>query len=178
MASCNACGTTLLFGGLRDGDLRFCNAYCQGNAAIMFVALDMPAKQVAELTAWTHAGACPQCRGPGPVDMRISYRVWSAFVLTSWSSHQLLACQACGAKAQWKDLAYCLVLGWWGFPFGLVVTPIQVVRNLRQLGWPQNPGIPSEALRLAMRVKLAAASIQAAQSPKPSPLPPPLPPSV
>jgi hypothetical protein len=26
----------------------------------------------------------------------------------------------------------CLALGWWGFPFGLFVTPMQIYRNAKR----------------------------------------------
>jgi hypothetical protein len=31
----------------------------------------------------------------------------------------------------WKYTLLSLLLGWWGFPFGLVFTPLSVINNLR-----------------------------------------------
>ncbi|WP_239946439.1 hypothetical protein [Dyella terrae] len=28
---------------------------------------------------------------------------------------------------------YCATLGWWGFPWGLLVTPVQIARNVAGL---------------------------------------------
>ena len=34
MAKCNACGQIILFGGVREGDMRFCNAKCAEKVAL------------------------------------------------------------------------------------------------------------------------------------------------
>ncbi len=78
-----------------------------------------------------HRGNCPQCGGPGPVDLHSHYRVWSAFYMTRWMEQRILACAACARKAQRKSIGYCLLLGWWGIPWGLFMTPVQVVKNIR-----------------------------------------------
>lgn len=59
-----------------------------------------------------------------------AHRVWSALVLTNWSSHPAISCRGCALKRQAGSLLSCLVLGWWGLPWGLVWTPVQVIRNI------------------------------------------------
>ena len=95
-----------------------------------------------------HQGNCPQCQGPGPVDIHTSHKVYSALAFTRWSSHPVMACRSCGRKQQLKHAIFSFALGWWGFPFGLVITPVQVIRNIGGmigLGGP-DPSTPSPAL--------------------------------
>jgi hypothetical protein len=88
----------------------------------------------------------PRCSGGGPVDVHTTHEVWSAVVLTSWKSIPALSCKSCGVKRQIGALAFSGFLGWWGFPFGLILTPIQVVRNLvGMLGGPRRDQ-PSQLL--------------------------------
>lgn len=106
-----------------------------------------------EQVAWAvHQGNCPACGGPGPVDIHISHRVMSALVFTRWSSHPLVASRSCGVKHQIEGLLISLFLGWWGFPFGLILTPIQIGRNLFALCRGPDPSKPSSQL---MQVVLA-----------------------
>ena len=130
MAKCAYCGTTIIFGGSRQGDLRFCNNECRNAGTLLNVSQQLPADIVREQMWAFHQGNCPKCGGRGPVDVHMSYRVWSALVVTSWSSRPHLSCRSCGVKSQLEDAAFSLVLGWWGFPWGLIATPIQVGRNL------------------------------------------------
>jgi len=97
-------------------------------------------------------GLCPKCSGAGPVDVHVSRTVWSALFLTSWSSAPQLSCRSCGIKSQSLGAAFNVVLGWWGFPWGLVVTPIQIGRNLFGMSRPPEPSKPSLQLEKVVRM--------------------------
>lgn len=86
MAKCDYCGTTILFGGRRQGDLRFCNDRCQNGGALISISRQLPESLVQPKIWEIHRGLCPKCGGPGPIDVHTSYRVWSALLVTSWSS--------------------------------------------------------------------------------------------
>jgi hypothetical protein len=58
-------------------------------------------------------------------------------------------------KSQLLSLLGCLVLGWWGFPWGLLVTPVQVVRNIAGMVSGPDPGRPSERLETIVRGVIA-----------------------
>jgi hypothetical protein len=95
-----------------------------------------------------------------------SYRVWSALVLTNWSNSLQVSCRSCGLKKQLADSAFSLALGWWGFPWGLIMTPIQVGRNLVRAARPPEISKPSAQLEKAIRISVAkqlATSAAAAQ---------------
>jgi hypothetical protein len=163
MAACNYCGSNIIFGGARDGNLRFCNARCQQAGAFLAISNKIPETQVQESVWKLHQGACPKCGGSGPVDVHQGFRVWSALFLTRWSNSQQLSCRSCGAKKQMADAAFSLVLGWWGFPWGMILTPIQVGRNLMSVARPPEASKPSPQLEKALRIAMAKQLLSAAK---------------
>jgi hypothetical protein len=156
MASCAQCGSTILFGGKRQGALRFCSAKCEAQGALAVAANQLPAAAVERYLAQVHQGACPRCKGSGPVDVHTSHRVWSAVFMTSWSSRQVVACRPCGTKRKLVDALYSVTLGWWGLPWGVVMTPVQVGRNLFGAVRPPDSTRPSAALERVVRLQLAS----------------------
>lgn len=164
MASCAYCGTTILFGGVKDGNRRFCNAKCQTGGALVDLAQQLPDTSVQQVVREVHQGTCPKCGGSGPVDVHTSYRVWSAVLLTQWSNKPQVSCRKCGVKAQLGNTAFSAVLGWWGFPWGLILTPVQVVRNLWAIVSPPDAAHPSAKLENQVRLNLAAQIAQEHQA--------------
>ena len=163
MAKCSYCGTTILFGGKADGAYRYCNAQCQEKGALARLADQLPPGTVEESVRTIHAGRCPKCKGRGPVDVHTSYRVWSALIMTRWSSRPQICCTSCGRKSKASDALYCLLLGWWGFPWGLLITPVQLGRNLVGLATDSETTMPSDKLRTVVRTQLAISLIQTQQ---------------
>jgi len=158
MARCEACGTRILFGAVKHGEHRYCSAKCVKEAAWIFASKTVPDAEVEREVRSVHQGICPKCKGPGPIDVHTSHKVYSVLVLTSWSSHPIIACRACGHKQQLKHAIYSFVMGWWGFPFGLIATPVQVIKNVGgMIGLTgPDPSTPSPALTRAVRLTLAA----------------------
>lgn len=155
MASCGYCGTTILFGGKRDNEHRFCNDKCLQQGQLIKQASIIPAELVKHHTHEVHQGSCPQCSGPGPVDVHTSYRVWSALIVTSWASRPIVSCGSCGTKRKLGDALFSLLLGWWGFPWGLLATPVQIGRNLIGIARKPAPEQPSPALEQMVRLNMA-----------------------
>lgn len=143
-------------GGVKDGGMLFCRDTCRDRNPIVQLARQIPSELVHNTALTIHQGSCPKCQGRGPVDLHTSHRVWSIFVLTSWSSRPLLCCRSCGVKEKFGDLFFSAVLGWWGFPFGLIITPVQIGRNLVGLIKGPNPLAPSKALEEFAQAGLAA----------------------
>ena len=158
MATCDSCGSTILFGGKRDANGRFCNQKCQGRGALLALSKQVPDALVREQVWKTHQGTCPKCGGSGPIDVYASHRVWSALLLTSWKSKSEISCRPCGRKSQWAGLGYSLFLGWWGVPWGLIMTPIQIGRNLVAMGRSADASTPSPALEKVVRMTMAQAA--------------------
>src|SRR5207237_723035 len=122
MARCDHCGSTIIFGGKRDVNGRFCNKKCQARCGLLAISRQLPEATVQEQVWKAHQGLCPKCSGAGPVDVHVSHKVWSAVFLTSWSSTPQISCRSCGLKSQLTGTAFSAILGWWGIPWGLVLT--------------------------------------------------------
>ena len=155
MVKCNSCGSTVLLGGKKEGNLTFCNDKCVQNGIIPRTAQDLPINQIETELKALREGSCPQCGGIGPVDLHFYHQVWSALYLTSHKSVPLLSCQKCGRKKQIFSALFSFFLGWWGFPWGLFYTPVQIFRNLKAILKPLDPALPSPALREVVTLDLA-----------------------
>jgi DNA-directed RNA polymerase subunit RPC12/RpoP len=160
MAKCDYCGSTILFGGKRQDELRFCNANCSARGALIALSRQVPENVVDESVMRVHQGLCPMCGGSGPVDIHVHHKVWSAIFLTSWKSTPQISCRGCGVKSQLGDAALSLVLGWWGFPWGLVLTPVQVGRNVVGIFRSPDPAKPSAQLEKVIRMNIAGRAIR------------------
>lgn len=158
MSRCTHCGTTILFGGVSEDGQRFCNEKCHQAGGLVLQSQRLPPEMVAEAVAKVVEGNCPVCGGPGPVDVFTSYRVFSAVVVTSWRNTPRVSCRGCATKAQLLSTLYCFFLGWWGIPWGFVMTPIQIVRNLAGLSHGADPSRPSKLLESIVRTRLTSAA--------------------
>lgn len=163
MAKCSYCNSTIVIGGVRDGDLRFCNQRCQEAGALLRASRAVPDDEVQKRVTAIHQGPCPKCQRAGPVDIHTSHTVWSMLILTSWKSKPQMSCTPCGKKAKAFAAAGSFVFGWWGFPWGLILTPIQVGRNLWGIVSTPSSMTPSAQLEKIARLTLAA-ELQARQS--------------
>ena len=177
MAKCSYCSSTILIGGVRDGELRFCNQKCRQAGALLKVARLIPEIEVKNRVAVIHQGPCPKCQRVGSIDVHVAHSIWSALVITTWKSSPQVSCMPCGKKAKVKAAVGALFLGWWGFPWGLILTPIQIGRNLFGLVNTPPAFTPSAQLERIVRLGLAA-DLRRAENANPAPPllknPPPL----
>ena len=124
---------------------------------------DVQVADISDQVVLAHAlairnGACPVCRGShSAVDFRTEHWVWSAILLTRFGRREVLACRDCGRKRNLKALGMCTLLGWWGIPFGLLITPYKIIANLGEM-LRKDRAEPSNALRDRVRVHLAASA--------------------
>ncbi len=154
MARCAHCNTLILFGGRRLGEFRFCNDRCMQRGSHLGLVDSLPPEVVEAEVEAVYRGSCPRCRRAGPVDVHHQHLVWSAIVVTSWRTESFVCCRSCAAKLQIVGVFACLLLGWWGLPLGLVVTPVQLIRNVLALLRP-DPGAPSNELWMVVSATLA-----------------------
>jgi hypothetical protein len=103
-----------------------------------------------------HEGNCPQCARPGQVDVHNCHKVAPMLFATRWSSQPEVCCRRCGLRHQLGSLLYSLLLGWWGFPWGLIVTPLQIARNLRGMLFAPDPRAASPSLEKKVAIRLAS----------------------
>ena len=160
MASCSYCGTFILFGGNTDETGRYCSDDCQQLGHLTELSKQIPEDLIERLVADTHQGNCPRCGGAGPVDVHNAHRVWSAFIMTSWSSNPAISCKACGVKRQLGNTLISGAFGWWGIPWGLIMTPVQICRNIGGMMGGPSKKEPSAELRRVVRVQAAAMAVQ------------------
>ena len=165
MANCAACGQTIIFGGKRVAERRFCSDKCVAAGSFLSVADALPESMVSARVWEIHNGRCPVCTGAGPVDVHSSYRVWSGLIVTSHSTRLNVGCRRCGNRARLKDAGFSLLFGWWGFPWGLIWTPIQIGRNVTAMLRSEEDGTPSAELTQLVRLQIAAASVQQPAAP-------------
>ena len=155
MARCDYCKTFILFGGKKKSGRTFCNDSCLQEGLLMLAADRLPQHAVDAAIDELHQGQCPQCNGPGPVDVHTSHTVWSILVMTTWRSTPHVCCRSCGRQKQLTGLVTSGLFGWWGFPWGLIFTQIQMGKNLSGIFGGPDPEVPSEQLETMARLELA-----------------------
>ena len=170
MAKCSFCNSTIILGGVRQGDLRFCNNKCQQEGALLFVSQHIPGDAVTKRVSDLHQGKCPKCQQAGPVDIHTSHSIWSALVVTTWKSSPQISCTPCGKKEKIKATIGSFFLGWWGFPWGILGTPVQITKNLWGLTQTPSAFVPSSQLEKVVRLTMAAELEQARAAAVPPPL--------
>ena len=152
--TCANCKRGIPFQGVQHGRMRFCGQKCMDAAAVT-VTQNVPQQVIDESVRRVHDGACPVCKGPGPVDIHRHFTVFSAIILTRWTTQSRVCCRKCAVKDQLFALGKAIVLGWWGIPWGLIITPIQFVRNVIGLVHPPDPAAPSRRLESSVRFRVA-----------------------
>src|SRR2546430_3553073 len=151
MANCEYCDTFILFGGKSDQTGRYCNERCQQAGNLLAISRQVPQAEIDRQIREIYHSNCPRCAGPGPVDVHKSHMVWSALILTSWSSQPALSCKSCATKRQVGAIIFSGVFGWWGFPWGLGMTPLQIARNIGEIAGGPKPGRPTTLLEKLVR---------------------------
>ena len=160
MAKCDYCGTTILWGATRDGDFVFCGSKCHKEGHLLSAIDQVPEDVVRKEVLAVYEGLCPKCSGPGPVDVHTAYEVWSAFIITCWQSCPQISCRGCGNKARAFNAFACMLVGWWALA-GLIMTPIQIGRNIAGLFGRTDSG-PSPQLVRLVRLQIAARIVESA----------------
>ena len=155
MATCGFCGSTVVIGGKRADDKVFCNNSCYEKATQLAMLAHIPDDLATRYAQQVHTGACPKCSGPGPNDVYTSHMIWSALILTRWGSKPVVCCRKCGIRQQIGYSLFSLVCGWWGFPWGIILTPIQIGRNIVGICRPPDPKSPSAQMEAVIRLDLA-----------------------
>ena len=153
MPACDYCGEHYTFGPMKAGSYLFCSGICRDNGRVLEVLDNVPPSDVMEYVANAQHAPCATCGNAGPVDVRSSFRVHSLLVYTSWKTVNRIECRSCARKRQWGDLSYSLVAGWWGVPWGIFVTPVQVIRNIVAL-LHKSTG-PSRRFQQVVKIDLA-----------------------
>ncbi len=165
MARCATCNTTILFGGVKDSGYRFCNKKCRKNGQLFIVATQIPEDSVTQISRDIDTGVCPLCnKRRGPVDVHTAHKIASFVFFSSWSSKQQISCRRCGRKSQFYGTIYSLLAGWWGIPWGIFMTPVQIFKNVTAMLKPYKLSSPSVQLEQMVRLRLAEKSLEQEQA--------------
>jgi hypothetical protein len=155
MATCGHCNTFILFGGKSAYGQRFCSEKCLKaasiNTAAQQLAAEVPEELILRQVIHVHRGNCPKCGGAGPIDVHVSHRIVSLIRVSWWKSRPQMCCRTCGIKAKCGDTLFSLLFGWWGFPFGILGTPVQIGRNIFGIFSNPDSSRPSPALEQMVR---------------------------
>jgi hypothetical protein len=155
MARCAYCSITILFGGVEEGGERYCNERCRQSQLLLRAAERVSATVVHKKLQELHQRSCPKCKGPGPCDLHFSFRVASALLATEWNNAPQVCCRRCARRSQLAAALSSFCLGWWGVPWGIILTPIQVYRNLAAMLRRWDSSRPSAGLERLVRIGLA-----------------------
>ena len=101
MTKCGYCGSTIIIGGLSSGTQRFCNKKCLTSAYVLSAAQKVPPDVIDRQVEEIYRGNCPKCRGLGPIDVHKVHQVWSALVLTRWTTTSQSPAVPARPKASW-----------------------------------------------------------------------------
>lgn len=74
--------------------------------------------------------SCPDC-DRSHVELRSNWvrNVISFILMTTNKKHPYIACPICLAKTRKKNFGLTFFFGWWGFPWGLIKTPISMISH-------------------------------------------------
>jgi hypothetical protein len=153
MATCDFCGTYFTFGALKTGRHSFCSGACQDRGRVLQTLDQLSTADLDRYVNEAHHSICQSCKEQKSIDVRRSHWVWSAGFVTRWGSTAKVECAVCSRPRQLKALLLSLLVGWWGVPFGVFITPVQVVRNIKGLVGGRTG--PSPELRRIVLLKLA-----------------------
>jgi hypothetical protein len=154
---CDFCGSSAIFSAILDEGQRFCTKTCLRNARLLEVSEDIPKEVILQHAHKIKEGPCPLCKqSSSKTEARYYYRVWSVVVLTSWIKRTHICCFSCGRKTNFGSFVFCILFGWWGFPWGLIITPAQIIANIAEMFRPRFKSTPSDELIQAARLDLAA----------------------
>lgn len=165
MADCNNCGKWILFGGRKLDGASYCSTGCAARHPLLQMAGRVPADVLQQHVAQWRQGACPRCRQQGPIDVHAYHRVHSFVLMTQWHTRRSVCCRRCGRRSQLGAALYSVALGWWGGPWGLLKTPIQVGRNIAAMCRPA-PVAASADFERVVRLQLAEHAVRAPALPQ------------
>jgi hypothetical protein len=164
MSSCDQCGKSILFGGRKLDGRRYCGAACARAHPLLEMADRVPSDILQRHVDEWRRSTCPKCKqNHGAIDVHEHHRVHSLVLMTQWSTRRNVCCRRCGRREQLLSTLYCATLGWWGFPWGLLVTPVQIARNVAAL-CKSDSAQPSARFEQVVRRQIARRYLEAQSS--------------
>jgi hypothetical protein len=151
----------MFWGGVKQAGRAYCSDNCAQGDNLHQIIQQIPPHVIDRAAADFQKGACPECQGPGPIEFFESHNVYSFFVMSRWTSTPHVCCKSCANQKAGSAIAVTLVTGWWGIPWGLVMTPVQIARNIGTLAKQIEVGTPSPMLRDTVARLMAVQALEA-----------------
>ena len=87
-------------------------------------------KEIAEYCGLLQAQPCPICRSSAQrLNAALTSKVISFLVMTTWKKQFAIACPTCLDKLNRDASISTALLGWWGFPWGIIRTIQALIAN-------------------------------------------------
>ncbi|NVK04656.1 MAG: hypothetical protein HWD92_07525 [Flavobacteriia bacterium] len=109
----------------------------RGMSSVLLEGINIQLRKItqAEVDRWISAIRrlkCPRCGlQHQPLTGGMIRRVTSYILFTSTLNRPVILCENCLNKKRTDAAFSTLLFGWWGFPMGLINTPISLIRSLR-----------------------------------------------
>jgi len=156
---CVFCNSLINSGVEDENKYKFCDSTCLYNYKVISTSNLISDDIVEENTKQIHQGHCPICKKQrGSIDVHYSHSIYSLLLYSSWNSKTQISCRFCGLKSQIISSITSFLFGWWGFPWGMIYTPIQLIKNLDGIFLPSESTKPSIQLRNQIKLRLIKAS--------------------
>ncbi len=156
---CDYCNNSAKNNPTLDGGQRFCSANCLQAARVNEAAVDLTKAEIEQAAVKIRSGPCPICgQTATPVEVRSFHRVASFVVLTNYTRTSKICCLECAKKGSWEAFFSTLVMGWWGIPFGIFMTPAYLIANIGEMFEHRKMGEPSDDLLREAKYQLAVAA--------------------
>lgn len=155
MDVCATCGVPLRHDKIGDGHFQFCSQDCYEKSPILEIAQKIPEDELNAEVLKIFQGKCISCEKQSPKDVFVSFGIVSVFVMSFRNNSVHICCKKCGYRKVLKDLFVSMFLGWWGIPSGLIYTPIQIFKNIKELARKRDFTKPSERLINSIRYDIA-----------------------
>ena len=159
MKKCSTCNKRIAIGGDVFGEKIFCGEKCR-NTGLLAASEDLiPEDVIYYHVDSIHTGSCPKCGGEGPNDLQKHYKIWSVIIFTSFKEIPEVCCRKCGIRKKAGGVLFSGLFGWWGFPVGILLTPVLVILNFFGLFSLPKAGKPSKRLSKSIRMELGAKAL-------------------
>lgn len=130
---CAKCQVRILFGAKKAGSRQYCSQKCLAEDELGRLSDLVPEAQAVAMAHKIRREPCASCGGYDGVEIFKSYFIYSLFIYTSWREKREIVCRRCGRSNQRWDFFKSLLVGWWGVPFGILATPILLIKNIIEM---------------------------------------------
>ncbi len=119
------------------------------------VTAAIPPEMLQQYISEVHRGNCPKCGAGAGQRPYLAHGLVDARddVYEDASAGELSA--PCGVKAKLSAAVSSGVFGWWAFPWGFFVTPLQIMRNVKGIFAKVDSSWPSQQLAHLVKLDLA-----------------------